>query len=96
MKKYPCSLKEWRVNQKRSWQEYLPLYLTIYRDILKSVKFLHDNNVIHYDIKADNILLDTRNSNGNIDSSFDSEFKVTLADFGECRFFKLHKQNKKQ
>jgi len=39
--------------------------------------------VIHYDIKADNILLD------NVNNSLlgESNLKVVLGDFGECRLF---------
>lgn len=85
MKKYPTSLKDWRLLQKRPWQENLPLYLTIYRDALKAVQFLHNNNVTHYDIKADNILLDYKAASAISETSIDSDIKVTLADFGECK-----------
>ena len=37
MKKYSVSLKDWRLKQKGNWQDNLPTYLTIYKDILKSV-----------------------------------------------------------
>lgn len=86
MKKYPTSLKEWRLQQKRPWQENLPLYLTIYRDVLKAAQFLHNNNVTHYDIKADNILLDYKPASTLSENSVDNDIKVTLADFGECKF----------
>jgi len=61
------------------------LYLTIYRDVLKSIQFLHNNNVTHYDIKADNILLDSKISSASEASNFDNDLRVTLADFGECK-----------
>ena len=86
MKKYPTSLKDWRLQQKRPWQENLPLYLTIYRDILKSVQFLHNSNVTHYDIKADNILLDYKSSSVADAGNIDNDLRVTLADFGECKY----------
>ncbi len=35
----------------------LPNILSLYYDILKIIKLLHDQNVIHYDIKGDNIML---------------------------------------
>jgi len=73
------------MQQKRSWQENLPLYLTIFRDILKSVQFLHNNNVTHYDIKTDNILLDYKTSSTSDIGNIDNDLRVTLADFGECK-----------
>lgn len=45
---------------------------------------LHENHVVHYDIKADNILLDYGNSKFGNSSE---ELRVVLADFGECRMF---------
>lgn len=41
-------------------------------DFLKAVKYLHQNEISHGDIKAENILLDSR-------------FTVKLCDFGFCR-----------
>ena len=43
------------------------------RKILEALKFMHDRNVVHMDVKGDNILLD---GNGN----------WLLGDFGSCRF----------
>jgi hypothetical protein len=43
------------------------------RKILEALKFMHDRNVVHMDVKGDNILLD---GNGN----------WFLGDFGSCRF----------
>ncbi|KAL4475130.1 hypothetical protein ABPG74_001826 [Tetrahymena malaccensis] len=88
MKRYPMSLKQWRQQQKSDqFTENLPTYLNIYRDALKAVQLLHSNSVIHYDIKADNILLDFPNKaeNGN---SNDQSIKVVLGDFGVCKMFR--------
>ncbi len=51
--------------------------LHIYREVVKSIQLMHLNNITHYDIKADNILLIMK----------DEEVKIALADFGECKIF---------
>jgi serine/threonine protein kinase len=55
MKRYRFSLRYWRRMQK---EVNLPLLLGMFREILKVVKLLHEHSVTHYDIKADNILID--------------------------------------
>lgn len=45
--------------------------------IVIGIKFLHDNNIIHLDLKAANILIDT-DINDNI--------KVMITDFGTCQY----------
>jgi serine/threonine protein kinase len=89
MKKYQCSLKEWRLKQTKSLQENLSLYLSIYKDILKSISLIHSHNVSHYDIKCDNILLEPKSSGSSSISRFGEEngVRVTVGDFGECRMF---------
>ncbi len=57
MKKYRCSLREWILTRKNELRKHMPTILTIFYDILKIVKTLHEQKVTHYDIKADNILL---------------------------------------
>ena len=47
------------------------------------MKFLHDHNVTHYDIKGDNILLDF----GEIASRQSSLPKAVFADFGVCKSY---------
>ena len=84
MKKYPYSLTDWRQKQEGDWNDHLPTYLTIYRDILKSVDMLHSHNVTHYDLKCDNILLDYK-SNNNMKWNSDTDIRVVLGDFGECK-----------
>ncbi|CAD8058754.1 unnamed protein product [Paramecium primaurelia] len=73
MKKYPLSLKEWRQQQKGFFQDNLGVYLSLYKEVLQAVQMLHNHNVTHYDIKADNILLDGMH--------------VVLTDFGESSIF---------
>ena len=58
MKRYPISLKQWRLMQEDNLEEMLPTYLSIFKDILEAVQIIHNNNTTHYDIKCDNIVLD--------------------------------------
>lgn len=54
---------------------HLSTILTIYYDVLKIVKTLHEQRVTHYDIKADNILLE-------IDPNDENKIKAVFGDFG--------------
>lgn len=85
MKRYKSSLKAWREEQKLPLEFILPLYLKIFIRILTAVKCLHANNITHYDLKCDNVLID---SIPVITESTDLNsvtFNVALADFGECK-----------
>lgn len=59
MKKYDCSLRDYVVKLreekelKNKWREIIE----IFADVLDIVRLLHEENVTHYDIKADNILI---------------------------------------
>ena len=55
MKRYPISLKKWRIQQKQSLKEMLPTYLSIFKDVLHAVQIIHNNRITHYDLKCDNI-----------------------------------------
>lgn len=59
----------------------LASYLAIFRDTLQAVKVLHLHNTTHYDLKADNILLEYG------PNKLNNEFHVVLTDFGESRIF---------
>lgn len=52
----------------------LPQRLLISRDLLKTLKVLHENNLIHSDLKQEQIILSA-------DNSKDSGYKFTLIDF---------------
>lgn len=58
MKRYTCSLRQWRLQQAKGLNENMSLYLSIYKEFLKSLLIIHQHNVTHYDIKCDNVFLD--------------------------------------
>ena len=94
MKRYPISLKKWRIQQKQSLKEMLPTYLSIFKDILQAVQIIHNNNTTHYDLKCDNIVLDflanDKDNTYDVDATDDNEndsICIRVADFGECRMF---------
>lgn len=78
----------------------MSLYLSIYKEFLKSLMIIHSHNVTHYDIKCDNVFLDF-NTDGNSNSlsnqfvsSCDNDedrIKLTIGDFGECKIFSSEK-----
>lgn len=83
MKKYPMSARKWRLMQVKHFEQMLHVYLRVFLKVLLAVKSLHNNNVTHYDLKCDNILLDPGVSdpeNGEL-----GKFSVSLADLGECK-----------
>ena len=95
MKRYPLSLKKWRIQQKQPLKEMLTTYLSIFKDVLHAVQIIHNNKITHYDLKCDNIVLDfisnSKESN-NYDIDFTEENEngsicIIVADFGECRMF---------
>ena len=94
MKRYPISLKKWRIQQKQSLKDMLPTYLSIFKDILQAVQIIHNNNTTHYDLKCDNIVLDflanDKDNTYDVDATDDNEndsICIRVADFGECRMF---------
>jgi hypothetical protein len=47
----------------------------IFKNVLLGLNFLHKNNIMHRDIKPNNILIDQRTGN------------IVLADFGSCKYY---------
>jgi serine/threonine protein kinase len=80
MKKYDCSLRDWIILHKESLQFKLPILLRIFWQLLQTLLLLHEKSVTHYDIKADNVLLQ-------FNAGQEEPSRVVLGDFGECRIF---------
>lgn len=87
MKKYQGSVKNWRLAQTLPLEMMLPLYLKIFMKILAAVQCLHSNNITHYDLKCDNVLIDAQQVVNAQDNVEEVPFEVALADFGECKIF---------
>ncbi len=85
MKKYTCSLREWRSKQTGTLAENMQLYLHVFREVLSAVEVTHSHNVTHYDIKCDNFMLET--NCGTDKGEEDGVLNVALGDFGECKLF---------
>ena len=107
MKRYSCSLRQWRLQQTKSLNENLSLYLSIYKEFLKSLMTIHSHNVTHYDIKCDNVFLDINQSGAQLPSTLSLQYgssviggdneeeggriRLTIGDFGECKIFSSEK-----
>lgn len=94
MKKYACSLRDWRLStvdspEIRLFPPTLPNILAIFYEILKGLKLLHEHNVTHYDIKGDNIMLDFIPSK---DPKEPPKVEVVFGDFGVCKLFDDEKE----
>lgn len=91
MKEYKCSLRDWRKKLPPKCPRAIRLFLRIFRNVVEAVKVLHESNVVHFDLKCSNVLLDPLPGVG--ESHFWSPpteelpFRVVLADFGEARSY---------
>jgi|Transcript_10206 hypothetical protein len=98
MRQYPASLKCWRASQNYSIEAgnmCLPiqLHLNVFSLCVDAVCALSDFGVVHYDIKADNFLLEPETSCSVKDFWDPSQerwnevppFRVLISDFGESR-----------
>ena len=82
MKYYPLSLRNWRLKQTVSNDENISLYLNIFKKVIKGIRKIHSHNMIHYDIKCDNVLLEFNENLSEI-----RDFNIVLADFGVSKLF---------
>lgn len=94
LKCYTTSLRKWRLHQDtrsdiqpHHEQELLPLYLRIFRRILLVTDKLATRNIIHFDIKCDNVLMSPSENGDLVDfwnptSTAMPQHDVVLADFG--------------
>ena len=80
MKRYDCSLRDWVTKHKDSLPHKLPILLRIFWQLVQTLLLLHEKSVTHYDLKADNVLLQ-------FNAGEDEPCRVVLGDFGECRIF---------
>jgi len=77
MERYQMNVRKWRSHRTHNWNDDLMTYLSIYYQTLMAISSLHHNNITHYDIKSDNILIQL---NG-------SKPKIVLVDFGSSKLF---------
>lgn len=101
MRRYRCSLKQWRERLQAAIDEsgatltsLLPLFWAVFTMCVEAVQHLQASNVLHFDLKADNVLLEPIS-----DSVTDAEmfgippageappFRVCITDFGESYMF---------
>ncbi|BBN11114.1 hypothetical protein MPTK1_5g09170 [Marchantia polymorpha subsp. ruderalis] len=111
LKHYKCSLRTWRERhhgkpggeikpspevQQQTFYTRLPLYLEVFSAVLQAVKVLEAENVVHYDLKCDNILLEPVDpccpesefwtpTWPPADASKLLPFRVCIADFGQSK-----------
>ncbi|BDA44756.1 probable serine/threonine-protein kinase par-1 at C-terminar half [Coccomyxa sp. Obi] len=91
MRKYPTSLKAWRARITSPPAHHLRLYLHIFADIIAAKQVLAAANVVHFDLKCDNVLLEAASGASEAEfwrpASARPPFRVVLADFGESRMY---------
>jgi len=93
LRRYEASLAQWRASLPSDPGPRLRLYFTIFADVLRAVQGVHAANVVHFDLKCDNVLLAPLPGRKATDmwhtdpAAIDPAFRVVLADFGEGRAF---------
>lgn len=100
MKYYSTTLKKWRDSLPGSMRSNLPVLITVYKQILRAVRVLHRHDIVHYDLKCDNVMIELDRSGGAVlcdrapsDAAGASEEavvqapRIALGDFGESRMF---------
>jgi serine/threonine protein kinase len=77
-------------NEEKSSQSIIKSMIGSYLYLLKSLKMIGDKNIIHYDLKADNILFD-KNTEIPLIIDFGISFNMTEIDFNKLyRFFYVY------
>eukprot|EP00435_Cladocopium_sp_Y103_P043263 s983_g12.t1 len=81
MKYYSTTLKKWR-SSLGTMKEHLPVLLAVFKQILKGVAVLHQNDIIHYDLKCDNVMVEVNKkpAHSGYSSGFASETWKTFYD----------------
>ncbi|KAL3131548.1 hypothetical protein ABBQ38_007850 [Trebouxia sp. C0009 RCD-2024] len=96
MTRYTCSLRSWLAKQTVKPSLRLRLYMDIFCQLADLLKAVADQDVVHFDLKCDNILLEALP--GISEEQFwqpttdTPPFKVVLADFGDSCDFSLSDQ----
>lgn len=97
LRRYRCSLKEWRRRQAPQGlaPAALPLYLRAFGQVLRAAGALQERNIVHHDLKCDNVFVEPRLGPGGAPPP-DAElyapsppggeppFDVAVGDFGEA------------
>eukprot|EP01028_Stygiella_incarcerata_P002315 TRINITY_DN1431_c0_g2_i1.p1 TRINITY_DN1431_c0_g2~~TRINITY_DN1431_c0_g2_i1.p1 ORF type:complete len:1864 (-),score=491.67 TRINITY_DN1431_c0_g2_i1:6686-12187(-) len=77
MKYYPTTLTQWRKDHPN---EDVCTYLRVYASILDTFRMIHEVGIIHFDIKMDNLMLE----------SHEEQSEIVVADFGESVINREH------
>eukprot|EP00930_Biecheleria_cincta_P043099 TRINITY_DN29629_c0_g2_i1.p1 TRINITY_DN29629_c0_g2~~TRINITY_DN29629_c0_g2_i1.p1 ORF type:complete len:2869 (-),score=436.17 TRINITY_DN29629_c0_g2_i1:60-7904(-) len=94
MKWYSSSLKKWRDALPGSMSDHLPVLLAVFKQILKAVWVLHRQDIVHYDIKCDNVMIEAIQKPAEETAQAPSTLppgmndpvpRIALVDFGESR-----------
>jgi len=59
----------------------------VVKQLLDGIRFIHKNQIIHTDIKSENILLRRKITDINIDKFNEDDFQIVIADFGTACWF---------
>ncbi|CAE7935899.1 unnamed protein product, partial [Symbiodinium necroappetens] len=71
MKCYGSTLKRWREQLIGTVTDHLPVLLAIFKQILEAVAVLHKHDIVHYDLKCDNIMIESAHRSSSPGSDID-------------------------
>ncbi|CAE8591727.1 unnamed protein product, partial [Polarella glacialis] len=72
LKWYNSTLKKWRDSLAGSMNDNLPVLLAVFKQILKAIRILHKKDIVHYDLKCDNIMIELNKPHGATGASEDA------------------------